>query len=76
MGAGRRKATNLSLDNDLLQEARAMGVNVSRAAEDGVRAAVRQARAEAWLAENADALASSNDWVTANGLPLAPFRQF
>lgn len=76
MGAQLRKATNLSLDTELLLEARALGVNVSRAAEEGLRAAVRIARADAWRAENAEALASSNAWVEANGLPLAAFRQF
>ncbi len=76
MGAQPRKATNLSLDTGLLNEARELGVNVSRAAEEGLRAAVRTARAEAWRAENAEALASSNAWVEAKGLPLAAFRQF
>jgi antitoxin CcdA len=76
MGAQSRKATNLSLDSELLQEARALGVNVSRAAEAGVRLAVRQARADAWRIENAEAIGSSNAWVEAHGLPLSAFRQF
>lgn len=76
MTAHPRKAANLSLDAELLREARALGVNVSRAAETGVRAAVRQARAEAWRAENAAAIDSSNAWVEAHGLPLAAFRRF
>ena len=71
-----RKPTNLSLDSELLHEARTLGLNVSRAAEEGLRAAVRIARAEAWRAENAEALASANAWVEANGLPLAEFLQF
>lgn len=76
MGAHPRKPTNLSLDAELLHDARALGVNVSRAAEDGLRAAVKVARAQAWRAENAEAIASANAWVEANGLPLAAFRQF
>lgn len=76
MGAQTRKATNLSLDAELIRDARALGVNVSRAAEEGLRAAVSAARAKAWRTENAKALASANDWVEANGLPLAAFRQF
>jgi antitoxin CcdA len=76
MGAHPRKATNLSLDAELLHDARALGVNVSRAAEEGLRAAVRSARAEAWRAENAEAIASANAWVETNDLPLAAFRQF
>ena len=75
MGLTRRPA-NLSLDAALLDEARALGLNLSAAAEAGLRAAVHQARAERWLAENAQALASSNAWVEAKGLPLARHRPF
>lgn len=71
-----RKATNLSIDPDLVEEAKALGVNASRAAEAGVREAVRAAKAEAWLRENAEAIAGWNAWVEENGLPLAKYRQF
>ena len=75
MGMTRRPA-NLSLDAALVAEARALGLNLSAAAEAGLRAAVLQARTERWLAENAEALASSNAWVEAKGLPLARHRPF
>ena len=71
-----RRATNLSLDQALLHEAKALGVNLSKAAEAGLRQAVRDARSEAWRRENAGAIASSNAWVEANGLPLESYRQF
>ena len=71
-----RKPTNLSLDGALLSEAKSLKVNLSRAAEDGVRRAVAQARAENWRYENAAALESSNRYVEMNGLPLDRFRQF
>lgn len=71
-----RRAANLSLDPGLLAEARALGVNISRAAEDGLRSAVRAARAAEWQRTNAEALASSNAWADANGLPLAAYRPF
>lgn len=71
-----RKATNLSLDPALVHEARGLGTNLSQAAEDGLRAALRQAQAEAWQRENAAALQSSNDWVAEHGLPLERFRPF
>ena len=76
MSQALRKPVNLSLDPALLAEARELGINASRAAEAGLRAAVAAARAEAWRRENAAALESSNDWVAANGLPLAPHRPF
>lgn len=74
--SGRRKSANLSLDADLLEEAKSLKINLSRAAEAGLAAAVADVTRERWLRENADALASSNAWVEERGLPLARFRRF
>ncbi len=71
-----RKPTNLSLDVALLKEAKALGINISRSAEAGIAEAVKRSKEEKWLQENASALASSNAYVEANGLPLARYRQF
>lgn len=71
-----RKPTNLSLDSALLSEAKALGINISRSAEAGIAEAVKRYKEEQWLQENADALASSNAHVEANGLPLARHRRF
>ena len=71
-----RKPTNLSLASALLKEAKALGINVSRSAEAGIAEAVKRHKQEKWLKENANALASSNAYVEANGLPLARHRQF
>ncbi|SLN76318.1 type II toxin-antitoxin system CcdA family antitoxin [Ruegeria meonggei] len=76
MNAQSRKPTNLSLDSVLLSEAKELKVNLSRAAEDGVRVAVAAAKAEQWKSENAAALRSSNSYVERHGLPLESFRQF
>lgn len=72
----KRKAANLSMDAALVDEARRYGVNLSRAAEDGLRAAVSAAKAEEWRRENRAALESANAWAEANGLPLARHRPF
>ncbi len=71
-----RKSTNLSLNSALISEARALKINLSRAAEAGVRSAVAHARAEQWKADNARALESSNTYVESQGLPLERFRPF
>ncbi|HEX7639029.1 MAG TPA: type II toxin-antitoxin system CcdA family antitoxin [Burkholderiaceae bacterium] len=71
-----RRATNLTLDAELVAQARALGVNVSQAAEAGLAEAVARRRAERWLAENDAALASSNAFVDSQGLPLAAHRNF
>jgi len=71
-----KKPTNLTLDSSLLKEARSFGVNLSQAAEAGLRRAVAEAKAKAWQRENAAAVASSNAWAEAHGLPLDKYRQF
>lgn len=71
-----KKPSNLSLDPVLLQEARDLRVNLSQAAEHGLRQVVAVAKAAAWKQANAAAIAGSNDWVVRNGLPLDKYRQF
>jgi antitoxin CcdA len=76
MTSAAKKPTNLSLDQDLLREAKALGINLSQAAETGLRRAVAEARAAEWKRENAAALQSSNEWVERHGLPLDSHRRF
>jgi len=76
MNAHTRKPTNLSLDRALLDEAKALDVNLSRAAEAGVRAAVKAEKERQWMAENKHVIEDWNDWVAEHGLPLAKYRQF
>ncbi|WP_299756106.1 type II toxin-antitoxin system CcdA family antitoxin [uncultured Boseongicola sp.] len=76
MNSHTRKPTNLSMDAILLTEAKALKINLSRAAEDGVRSAVAAAKAEQWKVENAAAIRSSNSYVEKHGLPLDRYRQF
>lgn len=71
-----KRAANVSISRELLDEAKKLRVNVSQAAERGLSQAVAERRAEAWLEENRDALESSNEYVEKNGLPLARYRQF
>lgn len=71
-----KRAANLSVDAALLDEAKALGLNLSATFETGLRDAVRAAKAAQWQADNRAALQSSNDWVEKHGLPLAEYRQF
>jgi len=73
---GTKRATNVSLDETLVTEAKELGLSLSQAAEAGIAAAVKIAKAEAWKKDNAKALSSSNDYVEKNGLPLASKRLF
>jgi len=71
-----KKATNLTLNSQLISEAREFKVNLSQAAEEGIRAALQTARAKIWKKDNISALESSNDYVKQHGLPLSGLRQF
>lgn len=71
-----RKATNLSLDQRVVAEAKELELNVSRIAEEAISDAVRAERNRRWKKENREALESSNEWVRKNGLPLAKYRPF
>ena len=72
----RTRPTNVSLDASLVEEAKALGVNISLASARGLEEAVKEARGKRWLEENRDALDSYNAWVEANGLPLEKYRLF
>jgi len=66
----------LTLSVSLVTEARERGVNIPQAADVGIVATVSRIRQERWLAENQDALESSNAFAERYGLPLARYRTF
>ncbi len=72
----RTRATNVSLDAALVEEAKELGVNISLASAWGLEQAVKEARGKRWLEENRAALDSYNAYVEASGLPLADLRLF
>lgn len=74
--SGRKRATNVSLDRQLLEEARALKINISQAAEKGLSLQIAEERAKKWREENKAAIESSNAYVEKYGLPLARYRQF
>ncbi|MCB1890341.1 MAG: type II toxin-antitoxin system CcdA family antitoxin [Rhodocyclaceae bacterium] len=71
-----KRATNVSLAENLLDEAKKLRINVSQAAEAGLARAVAAKRAELWLKENQEAIESSNTFVERHGLPLGKYRMF
>jgi antitoxin CcdA len=71
-----RRPTNVSLPDHLVAEAKALGINLSRACESGVAAALQAERDRQWKVANKDAIDAYNRWVAEHGLPLDEFRQF
>src|SRR3546814_18838256 len=62
-----RKATNISLDMSLLEQARAFNIHISRACERGLAEQIAESRAARWGAEKAEALASAHRCDGRNG---------
>ena len=73
---GPKKATNVSLSAELVEEAKRLGINVSEACQGGLVAEVKKAREAAWQDENRAAIEASNEYVRKHGLPLAKYRLF
>ena len=71
-----RKATNVTIDAVLLEHAKSLGINISKASEEGLSRAVAARQEAIWLQSNQAALESSNAYVDRNGLPLAKHRNF
>ncbi|MBO6717435.1 MAG: type II toxin-antitoxin system CcdA family antitoxin [Rhizobiaceae bacterium] len=71
-----RKSVNLSLNKELLTEAKDLGINMSRVAEESIAEAVQKRRSELWLAENRDAIEENNRYFEENGLPFPEYRGF
>ncbi len=71
-----RKSTNLSLPADMVEEARALGVNLSRAAEEGIAKALKAEREKRWKEENREAIQAYNEFIAREGLPLLDLQVF
>ena len=72
----KRRPVNLYLSETLVADAKRLQVNISRACEAGLIAAVRDADARLWEEENRGAIEGWNRWTAKNGLPLARYRMF
>ena len=73
---GARQATNVTLSEALLVQARALGINISQACEQGLAREVAETGTQRWLGENRAAMDAWNEHVALHGLPRAAFRQF
>ncbi|QLF68923.1 type II toxin-antitoxin system CcdA family antitoxin [Peteryoungia desertarenae] len=67
---------SITVEERLLQEARDLKLDLSRAAADGIARAVKAEKERLWKTENAEAIKASNDYVAKHGLPLAQYRKF
>lgn len=62
-----KRATNLSVDSALLDEAKALQINLSATLERALMDEVRARKRERWLAENRDGIATYNEHIRDHG---------
>jgi antitoxin CcdA len=71
-----RVKVNLTLDAEVADTARALGLNMSRLAETAIAEATKAERNRLWREENRAANAAYAEEVAHKGLPLSQFRTF
>ena len=71
-----RVKVNLTLDADVVEMARSLGLNMSRLAEAAISEAAKVERNRRWREENSAAISAYADEVAQEGLPLARYRSF
>ena len=73
---GPKKSVNLSINADLLLQAKQLNINLSQTLEQHLAEIVRQAQRDQWLAENKDALAEYNRRIESRGAFSDGLRRF
>jgi len=64
----KKRAVNLFVDSELLDEARRMNINISESLEQYLRSLIRAGQERRWLEENREAIAHYNRRVAEHGL--------
>lgn len=68
----RRKPVTLSIAEDVIAASKALNINASQAAEQGIRTAIRTSKQDTWLRENKTAIDVYNRNVETSGLAFTP----
>lgn len=74
-GYGKR-ATNVSINQGLLEDARALDINLSATLERALEAEVRARKREKWREENREAIAAYNERIARDGVASDHVRAF
>jgi len=71
-----KKPTNVSINQDLLRQAKALNINLSQALEQRLIDLIREARRQEWLQQNQPALDDYNRHIEAHGAFSDGLRRF
>ena len=71
-----KKPTNLSINSDLLNEAKSLKINLSATLEAALLSELKATRRDLWLAENKEAIDACNKLAESHGLFADKHRVF
>ena len=71
-----KKATNLSINSDLLKKAKAYKINLSKSFESHLDTLVKEQDEKKWIEENSKAIESFNERVEQHGVFSDGLRSF
>lgn len=74
--AAPKKATNLSINSDLLRKTRELDINLSATLERALKEELSKREAARWVEENRVAITNYNDFVEQHGCFGDEFRKF
>jgi antitoxin CcdA len=70
----RKRAVNLFVETELLDEARRLRINLSETLERRLRSLVKAEQEKSWREENAAAISSINEFIDQHGLLASRLR--
>ncbi|WP_419764004.1 MAG: type II toxin-antitoxin system CcdA family antitoxin [Arcobacter sp.] len=72
----KKKATNVSINSDLLEKAKVHKINISSSIEKTLEVLVKEKETQKWEEENKEAINDYNERVSKNGLFSDGLRSF
>ena len=74
--SGRKRAVNVTVDEDVLAEAKQLGLNLSQVMEEELRKRVTEERTRRWQEENREAIEAHNRFIEKHGIFGEEFRNW
>jgi len=72
----RKRATNVSIDAEVLADAKALGINLSQTLEDELRKRTREEKIRCFQEEHREAIESYNRFIEEHGIWSEKYRKW
>lgn len=74
--AGRKRAVNVTVAEDILADAKRLGMNISQVLEDELRKRVTEEKTRRWQEENREAIDAHNRFIEKHGIWSEKYRSW